>query len=227
MKYVYDEKEDKKIVGWFKKKYPLLSEEDREDFRQYYYEQRLKDPYKRDLAFIAVDFLRAFKYRTGKRGASDAMAATGRQSLHTEDYAEERFESSENQLGRFDDSFVWGIRSSQQRTVLKLYYGWGFNLKEIGDVLGVSESRISQLHTQGVCAQKKTLQANLSFEKQREREREEHRALSQKIQTQYRIQETGVGEFQALPEEKGKDLGFGTGEEIQEALFGAFKVNAF
>ncbi len=35
-----------------------------------------------------------------------------------------------------------------ERMVLSLYYEHDLNLKEIGDILGVSESRISQLHSQ-------------------------------------------------------------------------------
>jgi RNA polymerase sigma factor for flagellar operon FliA len=36
----------------------------------------------------------------------------------------------------------------RERLVLALYYNEELNLKEIGDVLGVSESRVSQIHTQ-------------------------------------------------------------------------------
>jgi RNA polymerase sigma factor for flagellar operon FliA len=36
----------------------------------------------------------------------------------------------------------------RERLVLSLYYDEGLNLKEIGEVLGVSESRVSQLHSQ-------------------------------------------------------------------------------
>lgn len=38
----------------------------------------------------------------------------------------------------------------KERLVLSLYYERDLNLKEIGDVLGVSESRISQIHTQAM-----------------------------------------------------------------------------
>mgnify|MGYP006283938185 CR=1 FL=1 len=38
----------------------------------------------------------------------------------------------------------------RERLVMSLYYGDEMNLKEIGAVLGVSESRISQLHGQAV-----------------------------------------------------------------------------
>lgn len=38
--------------------------------------------------------------------------------------------------------------SEKERLVLSLYYEQDLNLKEIGDVLGVSESRICQIHTQ-------------------------------------------------------------------------------
>ena len=35
-----------------------------------------------------------------------------------------------------------------ERLVLSLYYEQDLNLKEIGEVLGVSESRVSQIHSQ-------------------------------------------------------------------------------
>ena len=38
----------------------------------------------------------------------------------------------------------------KQRLVLSLYYYEELNLKEIGKILDVTESRISQLHTQAV-----------------------------------------------------------------------------
>ena len=38
----------------------------------------------------------------------------------------------------------------RQRIVLSLYYYAGYNLKQIGAVLGVTESRISQLHAQAI-----------------------------------------------------------------------------
>ena len=45
-----------------------------------------------------------------------------------------------------------GIKSlpEKQRLVLSLYYYEDLNLKEIGQVLDVTESRVSQLHTQAV-----------------------------------------------------------------------------
>ncbi|MFZ4405639.1 MAG: sigma-70 family RNA polymerase sigma factor, partial [Pseudobdellovibrionaceae bacterium] len=36
----------------------------------------------------------------------------------------------------------------KERLVLSLYYERDLNLKEIGEVLGVSESRVSQIHSQ-------------------------------------------------------------------------------
>ena len=36
----------------------------------------------------------------------------------------------------------------RERLILSLYYDEELNLKEIGEVLGVSESRVSQLHSQ-------------------------------------------------------------------------------
>ncbi|MDE0119588.1 MAG: FliA/WhiG family RNA polymerase sigma factor [Bdellovibrionales bacterium] len=46
----------------------------------------------------------------------------------------------------------------RQRIVLSLYYYEGFNLKKIGTILGVTESRISQLHAQAIKRLKVKLQ---------------------------------------------------------------------
>ena len=51
-----------------------------------------------------------------------------------------------------------GALPERERLVLALYYDEELNLKEIGEVLGVSESRVSQLHSQ--CAAR--LRARLS-----------------------------------------------------------------
>lgn len=50
------------------------------------------------------------------------------------------------------DKIKEGIKAlpEKQRLVLSLYYYEDLNLKEIGQVLSVTESRVSQLHTQGV-----------------------------------------------------------------------------
>lgn len=46
----------------------------------------------------------------------------------------------------------------RERLVLALYYNEELNLKEIGDVLGVSESRVSQIHTQAALRLRARLQ---------------------------------------------------------------------
>jgi RNA polymerase sigma factor for flagellar operon FliA len=38
----------------------------------------------------------------------------------------------------------------RERLVLSLYYEEELNLKEIGEVIGVSESRVSQIHSQAM-----------------------------------------------------------------------------
>jgi RNA polymerase sigma factor for flagellar operon FliA len=38
----------------------------------------------------------------------------------------------------------------RERTVIALYYDEGLTLHEIGDILGVTESRVSQIHTKAV-----------------------------------------------------------------------------
>lgn len=47
----------------------------------------------------------------------------------------------------------------RERTVIALYYGEGLTLHEIGDVLGVTESRVSQIHTKAVLVLRSRLNA--------------------------------------------------------------------
>ena len=47
----------------------------------------------------------------------------------------------------------------KQRMVVSLYYHEGLTLKEIGHILAVSESRISQIHSQAI----RTLRSKLKF----------------------------------------------------------------
>ena len=49
----------------------------------------------------------------------------------------------------------------RERLVMSLYYDDELNLKEIGAVMGVSESRVSQLHTQAVARLRATLKEQL------------------------------------------------------------------
>ena len=58
------------------------------------------------------------------------------------------------------EAFVQRIEKLPERemTVIALYYYEGLTLKEIGQVLGVTESRVSQLHTKAVLRLKSRLQ---------------------------------------------------------------------
>lgn len=45
---------------------------------------------------------------------------------------------------------VVDLLAEREKIVVALYYYEGFTLAEIGQVLGVSESRVSQLHTKAM-----------------------------------------------------------------------------
>jgi RNA polymerase sigma factor for flagellar operon FliA len=51
----------------------------------------------------------------------------------------------------------------REKTVIALYYYEGLTLKEIGTVLGVTESRVSQLHTKAVLRLRARLHAAQGF----------------------------------------------------------------
>jgi len=61
---------------------------------------------------------------------------------------------SEAQTGELKDKLADAIESlpERERLVIALYYYESLTLREIGEVLGVTESRVSQLHTKAVLA---------------------------------------------------------------------------
>ncbi len=94
------------------------------------------------------------------------LESRGHQLLHYEDFQESEDSDffdvfmTENQVGpldvledqRFRRALVQaiGVLPEREKIVMGLYYEQEMNLKEIGEVLGVSESRVCQLHSQAV-----------------------------------------------------------------------------
>ncbi len=78
-----------------------------------------------------------------------------------------RDETAEDPVSMFESSEMKGILASaierlpeREKTVVALYYYEGLTLKEIGQVLGVTESRVSQLHTKAVLRLRAKLHAS-------------------------------------------------------------------
>ena len=59
-----------------------------------------------------------------------------------------------------------GELSEQERTVITLYYAEELRLREIADVLGVTESRVSQIHTRALYRLNRELAPRLGVEEQ-------------------------------------------------------------
>ena len=78
-----------------------------------------------------------------------------------------RDESAEDPVSMFESSEMKQILATaierlpeREKTVVALYYYEGLTLKEIGQVLGVTESRVSQLHTKAVLRLRAKLHAS-------------------------------------------------------------------
>ena len=72
---------------------------------------------------------------------------------------------SEAQASELKDRLADGIESlpERERLVVALYYYENLTLREIGEVLGVTESRVSQLHTKAVLALRSRFQTRSDF----------------------------------------------------------------
>lgn len=76
-------------------------------------------------------------------GVTDDMITDEEQGLMSEPHVNAMRSDMKHRLSQVIDSLP-----QKERLVLSLYYEQDLNLKEIGDVLGVSESRVSQIHSQ-------------------------------------------------------------------------------
>ncbi|WP_338034433.1 RNA polymerase sigma factor FliA [Legionella cardiaca] len=76
-------------------------------------------------------------------GVTDDILKIDTENASTEPHINVLQEDMINQLSQIIDGLP-----EKERLVLSLYYEQDLNLKEIGEVLGVSESRVSQIHSQ-------------------------------------------------------------------------------
>jgi len=89
------------------------------------------------------DSASAHLYGFDDLGVTDDVLMDEDQGLSSEPHVNALREDMKNRLSEIIDSLP-----QKERLVLSLYYEQDLNLKEIGDVLGVSESRVSQIHSQ-------------------------------------------------------------------------------
>lgn len=89
------------------------------------------------------DSASAHLYGFDDLGVTDDVLTDEDQGLSSEPHVNALREDMKSRLSEVIDSLP-----QKERLVLSLYYEQDLNLKEIGDVLGVSESRVSQIHSQ-------------------------------------------------------------------------------
>lgn len=170
----------KKAENFFKKKFPFKKDE-AGDFGAYCIEQWLQSGHtKRPFQYLAIDYLRKFVHCSGAGGSSDLMVRSTKLQENSDFIIESNLNAHSSELRTFDESYLFCNRklSERQRIILVLIYKYGFQEKEIGNILQVSGSRISQLHTQALQIQKTSVSEQISSSKQRDRESKEQTALS-------------------------------------------------
>jgi RNA polymerase sigma factor FliA len=89
------------------------------------------------------DSASAHLYGFDDLGVTDDTLTDEDQGLSSEPHVNAMRADMKHRLSEVIDSLP-----QKERLVLSLYYEQDLNLKEIGDVLGVSESRVSQIHSQ-------------------------------------------------------------------------------
>lgn len=89
------------------------------------------------------DSASAHLYGFDDLGVTDDSLVDDAQGLSSEPHTNAMRADMKSRLSQIIDSLP-----KKERLVLSLYYEQDLNLKEIGDVLGVSESRVSQIHSQ-------------------------------------------------------------------------------
>lgn len=103
---------------------------------------------------LGIDFLRTFTFGDGAHGISDVLG----QDILQLDWALSAGSQS-IELNRFinKDALRGDWLTERERTFLILFFEWGFTSKEIADVLGLSETRMSQFIREVFSKQKKMI----------------------------------------------------------------------
>lgn len=230
---------DDKMLDKYKRKCLLtakrnfsLSKEDAEDFAQEYLLMLTTKKWRQTPDQACIDFIRKCFGRTGEYGAPTRKIIPI--SLFDID-AEQRinFSTRNSRIGSNNSRECCGLddiikdTTGNARIVLVLLYVWGFTYVEIGRVLGVSESRIAQLHSAELYQQKKRIKKETTCKAKRKRQQMQSAALSFKIQTQ----RPGYGKeaevLARICEKKGQGVGSIKTKKISEALQRPFRVNSF
>jgi RNA polymerase sigma factor for flagellar operon FliA len=82
-------------------------------------------------------------------------------------FSEPSTDEDETMMGLHDESVKKTLASAigqlpeQEKMVVVLYYDYGMNLREIGEVLNVSESRVCQIHSQATSRLRTKMRSNM------------------------------------------------------------------
>lgn len=105
----------------------------------------------RSVSILSIDELNSFS-----KGDKKLLVGLVENQKSTNPYSEVNSVALKNQVTKAIKELP-----EKQRLVLSLYYYEELNLKEIGKVLGVTESRVSQLHTQAVLRLRAKLKSDI------------------------------------------------------------------
>ena len=223
----------KKAEAYFRKHWPKMSAEDVSDFGTYCVEKWLSNRRtKASFSQLGIDFLREFALRTGTRGSSDLMSQPTRVKDDPTSSGFSQLSAHSTQLRRFDESSLLRDRrlSREERIILILHYEWGFSLKEIGDLMAVSESRISQMLTKILSDQKKRIQKDGSYFEKSEGQPIQSSEIPSEIQTRSvnnESQKKVTTRVSTQKTETKSAMGLFSVFKIQKTIFRTFRINTF
>ena len=170
---------------------------------------------------MAIDYFREFSNSTGTRGSSDIMCKELKR-VEQQEFKDERICEDESRRG-FEQLIQLGNLISNEKAVCTLYYRYGYDLYEIGDIFGVSESRICQIKKRS----EERIQKGLSSKEQGTRKQEKCREISQKIQDKSFVRTATKIIQQELQNKERKRMGEKKIKKIQEEILGSFRINTF
>lgn len=209
-----------------------LSEQDAEDFAQEYLLMLTIKGWRQTVDQASIDFVRK---RFGRTGAFGSISRKVIPITFTDldvkcgQNASERIIGTDTKHGGDSQSFEESIRGAvrQDRIIFYLIYKWGFTNADIGEILGVSESRISQLHNTALSSQKKRILQEKSRETQRETKQVQSGKIPYGVQERSDSPRTTFKGLEKVFEGKRQRMGSFESKKIQQAICRVFRVKTF
>lgn len=183
---------------------------------------------KQTIEQACLDALRKRFGRTGTQRYYDNQNTTSITDItHEPSFTEHLYHTGISQEDRIDCSRIETSLVGNRRIAWILYFNYGFHLKEIGHVIGLTESRISQILQDQETKVQSRISKELLQTKQGKNSSKRISKIQGSVSHRSGVQKKSVASSSIMGSTQKQGMAQGAFKEVQEELCRTFRVNTF